>query len=176
MVQIKNVRVNSATRNVVRDPTVKKFTSRRPSNVKERVPREQETRDSRAYNPFMRTYQVTNVQTPSRRASIKEKTAEMGTHFAERRVTKSVSQDSRSVRVQPDLHFVINHGTGILGPVTQRFLTNAPRVKRRMLHSVISPVNPGIEVRVPPVKSRKKVNRRIRIWYNLFSQYIVNVG
>jgi len=37
-----------------------------------------------------------------------------------------------------------------------------------MLHSVISPVNPGIEVRVPPVKSQKKVNRRIRIWYNLF--------
>jgi len=68
--------------------------------------------------------------------------------------------------VQPDLHFVINHGTGILGPVTQRFLTNAPRVKRRMPASVISPVNRGTGARGRHVKSQKKVNRRIRIWYN----------
>jgi len=35
-----------------------------------------------------------------------------------------------------------------------------------MLHSVISPVNPGIEVRVPPVKSQKKVNEKTRTWCN----------
>jgi hypothetical protein len=160
--------VHSATRSVVRDPTVKKFTSRQHLNVRERAPRERETQDSHAYNPSMRIYLVTSVQTPSRRASIKEKTAEMDTHFVERRAMKSVSRISRSVRVQPVLHFVINHGTGILGPVTQRFLTNAPRVKRRMPDSVTNPVNRDTGDRGRHVENQRRVNEKIRIWRNLF--------
>jgi hypothetical protein len=148
--------------------SVEKGTSRRHLNVRERVPRERKTLGSRAYNPSMRTYPVTSVLIHSRRASIKEKAAEMGTSTVERRVTKSVTQDSHSVRVQPDLHSVINHGIDIREPVRQQYPTNAPRVKRKMPASVINPVNRDTGDRDRHVENQRRVNRKIRIWCNLF--------
>ena len=87
----------------------------------------------------------------------------MGTGTVELHVTKSVSQDSRSVRVQPGLHSVINHGIDISEPVKRRFPTNALRVKRKMPPSVINPVNRDTGDRGRHVENRRRVNGKIHI-------------
>ena len=146
--------------------SVEKGTGRRPSNVKEHVQKEVETRGSRAYNPSTRIYPVTSVQIHSRHASTKEKAVEMGTGTAERRVTKSVSRVSHSVRVQPGLHSVINHAIDIHEPVKRRFLISVPMVKRKMPDSVINPVNRDIGDRDRRVENQRRVNGKTRTWCN----------
>ena len=146
--------------------SVEKGTGRRPSNVKEHVQKEVETRGSRAYNPSTRIYPVTSVQIHSRHASTKEKAVEMGTGTAERRVTRSVSRVSHSVRVQPGLHSVINHAIDIHEPVKRRFPTNAPMVKRKMPASVTNPVNQDTGARGRHVENLRRVKGKIHTWCN----------
>jgi len=81
---------------------------------------------------------------------------------------KNVKMGSNSDLVQPVPHSVINQGIVTRELVMRRYQINAPKVKSEMHHSVTNHANPAIEEMDLPVKSQKKVNRRIHTRCDLF--------